>query len=254
MSSESLQPDLDPEAARRALLSVAVRQELHHLLWTPPFDYEGERDAGWFCRDHALLVACLGRMLGLPVDLARGQAAFVQGPLGESPGVAFVARNHTFNLLRVDAVRMEVLDLSARLTDVELPGWRAWELDYVCGSPRPVGDLRVVGDDGAFGACVARAATGGETPTACYQIAAIREVDQSLLDGAVSWIDSALSRDLAANFDRSAYAYAVLHLYDLATGQGGSLRDRSRQEAWATLVGRSAVRRVAERAHLRGAP
>lgn len=58
-----------------AFIAGNVRDELSHLLSGPPTTGPGGNDAGWFCREHALIVAAISRMLGENPELCLGMLA-----------------------------------------------------------------------------------------------------------------------------------------------------------------------------------
>jgi hypothetical protein len=61
MSTRRKSPN-DAKAFQRALTQFRLINEIHFLLWRAPFQNQNSWDAGWMCREHALIVASLGAL------------------------------------------------------------------------------------------------------------------------------------------------------------------------------------------------
>ena len=57
---------------RTSQFLASVRSELNHFFTEPPFAGANGDDAGWFCREHALVTAALARILGERSELCLG--------------------------------------------------------------------------------------------------------------------------------------------------------------------------------------
>ena len=114
----------NPKRLVEALSREDFLRELHHLLWIEPQLNNGQRDEGWNCRDHALIVAGVAQMLGFTASVIHGRATFVQGPR-QTPTLWASASPHSW--VGVEGAKQS--DLSIRLRAVEqFPSWRDWEV------------------------------------------------------------------------------------------------------------------------------
>src|SRR5690242_5536536 len=110
------------------LTSDDFLDELHHLLWIKPFINRGTWDAGWNCRDHALVVGTILLLGHIECRIVHGTAAFTQGPVAHQDPLLMWVEHHAW--IDIDG---GPLDLSPRLTRSNDPGWRPWHLKLICG-------------------------------------------------------------------------------------------------------------------------
>jgi hypothetical protein len=118
---------MNPKDLEKALSRDKFVRELHHLLWIEPQFNRGQRDEGWNCRDHALIVAGVAQLLGFRAALCFGHVAFVQGPRGNAKPLWFNVSPHAW----VAVESAGHYDLSVRLRSVDGfgPDWSGWNVD-----------------------------------------------------------------------------------------------------------------------------
>jgi hypothetical protein len=92
------------------VLANNVKRELNLLLWEDPFIIDGGSDAGWFCREHALLVSAVAEMLGHRTQVAVGDYAIVTTK--KSLTSIGAGSDHAWNI--IDAVDPVDASLSVR--------------------------------------------------------------------------------------------------------------------------------------------
>jgi hypothetical protein len=111
-----------------SLYSEEFVEEIHHLLWQAPFNNKGAMDAGWNCRDHALIVALLLRNFGIPSFVCFGKMMLVTGPNGNERSLGDSVNPHSWNFIQ----EADWLDVSVRASR-QFSSWRDWKIEGVFG-------------------------------------------------------------------------------------------------------------------------
>jgi len=220
------------------------------LLHIPPLVNGGTYDPGWNCRDHALVVGCVIRLMGHNCCALHGRATFCLGPIDGLPPVGLQAAPHSW--LGID--QHGYLDVSVRLSSANEPRVQNWPLVAIAGrSCYPIGDFREARTTYEYEDAVARASNTAGARWAIYLGETYDDISAEILSNAFRWANSPLTEILRAKYEPSIYAQAAIHLFDFLNGNATSLASRSPEEAWATLsrMPGNAVNRVASRGGLR---
>ena len=232
-----------------SVCSEGFLTEVHHLLWVDPFDNDGVWDEGWNCRDHALVVGCLLKLMRHGCAILHGEACFVQGPVGAAPPQALAVPAHSW--LGIDNIGF--LDVSPRLSKVQYPDWRGWPFQCVLRRRCvPTGRLVLARTRSEYERQVGEATRADGARAAIYFGKKYQEVTKGLLLDAFARINSPLTDRLRQRHDDCVYAKAVLHLYDFLNGDADTLTGIPQEEAWERVAARkgNAVHRIATRGRL----
>jgi hypothetical protein len=84
---------------RDTLTEKRLVREMHALLWRPRFVNGAEWDEGWMCREHTLITAGIGALLGFRPALAWGSLALVGQITNGSPAGMVYVREHSWCMI-----------------------------------------------------------------------------------------------------------------------------------------------------------
>lgn len=194
-------------------------------------------DAGWNCRDHALIVGLLLASFDHSVVLAHGEGLFVRGPRGQQPGTSYLQRPH--NWLVVDG--LGPVDLSIKPSfDCAGDVYRL-PLSGVFGGawlPRGRGRAYFLTDPDAFARAERELPERRNHASAVYLTVEHEHLHAGHVDCSAGWCASILTDylDKAFGEPRVAYAALFLHLRDVLLGQAPSLAGESFDAAWRDVV------------------
>ena len=140
-----MRPATDVLAA--VLADQRLVDEVHGMLWLPPRRNGGERDGGWSCRDHVVVIGELLSQMGVTnVEVRHGRAYFVntllcptRGPIGLGQDGQADSGMHSW--LHVEG--FGDIDLSPKLDAADFP----W---FPIGSPGVIGSEVVTESMGTF--------------------------------------------------------------------------------------------------------
>jgi len=223
----------------RQLVSPGFLRELHHFLWTAPRLTGNCVDAGWDCRDHALVLSFLLQDFGIECAVAHGEAVFGRGPTAGKASSSYSQNPHSWLIVK----DLGAIDLSIKPAFTSAGECYEVPLDGVFLN-RSLGNKKcVVGffaDNNNFrlaadSLCVERNAAG-----AAYWQCALESLDPSLRSGGAGWMRSALAVELDVRYGNPSplYAELVSHLSALLRNKTQSLAASSFEAAWATLAAR----------------
>src|SRR5262249_28315950 len=124
----------DAKALRKALSDLRLINEIHFLLWRPPFQNKANQwDSGLMCREHALVAASLGALLGLPAYQAWGKVVLV-GDI-EGPPKRQILRTDPHSWAMFEDIGL--CDLSVKLHEEKGTRWKPWPISVlVLGHPQ----------------------------------------------------------------------------------------------------------------------
>jgi hypothetical protein len=207
--------------------------ELHHLLWTEPFDNEGNRDEGWNCRDHAFITGLVLQLLKQRCAVMYGKAYFIQGPTTEQPGIGLEQKIHAW--LGLDG--QGFMNLSPRLTRCSNSLWRPWGLKYIARNTcSPDGTFEFARSEDDYAQRFERAAEQADTRTAIYCGKGYDNIDREFAENAFKFIDSPLTKRLSEKYADDLYLKGAIHLFKLVRGDTKSLQQRSQDDAWEEIA------------------
>lgn len=214
-------------------------RELHHFLWTPAQVIGDAVDAGWSCRDHALVVGILLESFGYKAMLAHGEALFVRGPSGKSPSVCFTQRPHHWLLVQeVGAMDLSVKpDFASGGEQIRFPLRTLFANQW---HPRGKGRVIFINDAKAFARAEEALPQQRNHATAVYLTKEAEHIHEGHINYSAGWIGSALTGLLEAQYGNpvALYAALMLHLHAFVSGNAPSLADLSFGESWKRLYGR----------------
>ena len=218
--------------------SARFLRELHHLLWLDADTLAaGTVDAGWNCRDHALMAALLLKSFGRSPLLVHGEALFVRGACGGSACVTVTQRPHTWILL--DGVG--AIDLSIKPDFVSCGERFRLGLDGVFANdwlPRGKGRAYFLDDPAAFARAMDELPQRRNHATAVYLAREAEHLHEGHVRHSAGWIRSPLTHWLDANHGDPVplYAALLLHLRDFLLRDAPSFAGRPAHDAWRALA------------------
>lgn len=221
-------------------MNISTINEAHAILWSKPFTNNGIPDAGWNCRDHAIVFAALLSISGVHVGLSSGRNMLVKGPSGKHSPVGFgqelaLGSGHSW----VSSSDGAIYDYSLRLPDkkknkrwssipnpiienstcVTIKGCEisltTKPLDYenlVNEATHIEGGLRIV-----------------------YLQSKWEPFDKERISNPFAWIDSPLSNKMKDRYPEDIYLKIAMHLQDFSNGKAKSLASKSQIGAWNTV-------------------
>jgi len=221
----------------RVLNDEHFLRELHHFLWMEPQFVEGRVDAGWNCRDHALVVALTLACLGHRSSLASGEALFARGTKGPPAAPGFAQKPH--NWVVVDGIG--AIDLSIK-SQFECGGvsYRVPLASVFADAWHPRGRGRAVflTSPEVFARTEAELKARPGDATAVYLTQALEPLHAGHLANGAAWTTSIMAKHLTDTFGDPAGCYAALalHLRDFLLGSARPLSRVAAAEAWATIA------------------
>ena len=225
----------------RMMGTAAFKKEINHLLYSNSYTgSDGEFDAGWNCRDHALVMALMLKSGDNYPKIANGKCMFVQGP---------VAGNAAFGVGQEDYYKsghnwlvhstFGLIDVSPSLQSKEhrfresFNGIfnRVW---------LPAGKERVsvvlCHDLQEYVEGIEKARHAMAHTTAVYLQLDDLEVTKKLIDSPFKFLHSRFSIEIKNRFGADFYPAVAKHLQDFVVGKNNSLRSQGRIQAWGTIV------------------
>lgn len=221
----------------RAFSSERFLREIHHFLWIEPLLVGNSLDAGWNCRDHALIAGLLIESFGYRSLLVHGEAFFARGPSGKSAGASFFQRPHNWILVQ-DA---GAVDLSIK-SDFDVAGDRfRLPLNGIFANewiPRGRGRVFFVDDASVFARAAAELPQQRNHATAVYLTREAEYLHYGHITHSAGWIGSALTSLLDAEYGNPCdlYAALMLHLRAFTLGDAPGLSKLSFQASWQQLA------------------
>ena len=226
----------------QALEDAGVLDELHAFLWTDPFFNQGTMDAGWSCRDHAVVVGQFLVDAGAHVTVRHGKCMFVQGPtqdgappVGLGQDVDPRAGGHTW--LSIEG--LGDVDLSPRL-NIRESRWRPVESTGVVGSSwlaEAPSRFTVTGSLQEYDEEIARATHVLDERHAIYFSRREEPFANEIARSGLSWADSRVSlRLLDRGQPDDLYVRFARHLRGILSDERSPLRHLSRNKAWTILA------------------
>jgi hypothetical protein len=221
----------------RMMGTAAFKKEINHLLYSNSFiGSDGEFDAGWNSRDHALVMALMLKAGDNFPKIASGKCMFVQGP---------VAGNAAFGIGQEDYyksghnwllhARFGLIDVSPSLQSKEhhfrepFNGIfnRVW---------LPPGKERVsvvlCNDPDKYVRAIERAQRALGHSTAVYLHTDEQEVTEKLIKSPFKFLNSRFASEIKSRFGADFYPAVAHHLHDFMLGKKDSLISQPRLKAW----------------------
>lgn len=221
----------------RELVAPRFLREIHHFLWTDPQLIGNTLDAGWNCRDHALITALLCESFGFKALLVHGEALFVRGATGSSKSVSYTQRPHQW--VSVDGIG--ALDLSIKpefnnAGDIfRVPVQGVFANDAY---PRGRACIYFLQNAALFMRAVAELPQQRSHTTIVYLTHEAEHPHAGHITHSAGWIRSALTGWLDAEFGDPCVSYAalLLHLRAFLLGEASSLANLPFNASWRHIV------------------
>lgn len=223
------------------MIPARIIDEIHTFLWMKPLTNKGIIDAGWNCRDHALVLGALFAAQGRSPVIAHGRNMLVCGPSKGNPPIGIgqelgYGAGHTW--LDVEGIT----DISIKPPNAPQTK-KLMAITILAGVCRtPVG-LKVIN-------CLSEADYQNAIGVGSHEKDQLRVVylEQkrepftfSILQNPFPWVYSPLSERLRQEYPPGIYANLVMHLLTRLERGGRSLADRSLASAWKAVAKRGDV-------------
>ena len=225
----------------RMMGTAAFKKEINHLLYSTSFTgSEGEFDAGWNCRDHALVMALMLKSGDTYPKVASGKCMFVQGPYAGNPAFRigqedYYKSGHSwlvhakFGLIDVSPFLQSKehrfrVSFNGIFNRVWLPQGKERVSVVVCQDlPGYVGEIE-------------KANHAMHHSTAVYLHLDDAEVSGKLIESPFKFLNSRFSTEIKSRFGSDFYPAVAKHLHDFVLGKTDSLVSQGRIKAWGTVV------------------
>ncbi len=225
----------------RMMGTAAFKKEINHLLYSPSFTgSDGELDAGWNSREHALVLALMLKSGETYPKITGGKCMFVQGP---------VAGNAAFNIGQESHYRsghswlvhskFGLIDVSPSLLSnhhrfrepfngvfnrVWLPTGKERASVVVCDDPLD------------YEKEIENASRKMAHSTAVYLHLEDFEVTDKLIESPFKFLNSRFATEIKSRFGPDFYLAVAKHLHDFTLGKTDSLMSQARIKAWGAVV------------------
>ena len=231
----NMEKDIDKS---RQLGTSAFKKEINHLLHTKSrIGGNDEFDAGWNCRDHALVMALLLKRKDSFPKIANGKCMYVQGPyLGNSPFGIGQENDHISGHSWVIDPRFDLIDISPVL-EIKKHHFRA-SFNGIFGRvwlPQGKGRVVVCTDPHAYEQEINKATHLTGQSTAVYLHLNDFELTEKLIESPFKFLDSELSDEAKKRFGAGFYPAVVNHLRGFTLGETNSLTGMGKIKAWSTV-------------------
>ena len=225
----------------RMMGTAAFKKEINHLLYSNSFTgSDGEFDAGWNCRDHALVMALMLKSGDTYPQIANGKCMFVQGP---------VSGNAAFRIGQEDYyksghnwlvhAKFGHIDVSPSLLSKEHRFREAFNgiFNRVWLPPGKERVSVVLCDDPlVYQEEIEKASHKMSHSTAVYLHLDDLEVTEKLIKSPFKFLNSRFSAEIKSRFGPDFYPAVAKHLHDFVLGKRESLMSEGRVKAWGAVV------------------
>ena len=224
----------------RIMGTAVFKKEINHLLYSNSYTgTDGEFDAGWNSRDHALVMTLMLKSGDTYPKIASGKCMFVQGPF---------AGNAAFGIGQEDYYKsghnwlihskFGIIDVSPSLQSkahrfrVAFNGVfnRVW---LPPGKDRV--SVVVCRDPNEYVAEIEKANHAMAHSTAVYLHVDDIEVTEKLIKSPFKLLNSRFSTEIKSRFGSDFYPAVAKHLHDFVLGKSSSLISEGRVKAWGTV-------------------
>ena len=225
----------------RMMGTAAFKKEINHLLYSNSYTgTDGEFDAGWNSRDHALVMALMLKSGDNYPKIASGKCMFVQGPFAGNPAFRIGQEDYykTGHNWLVHA-KFGLIDVSPNLLSkahrfrvafngvfnrVWLPQGKERVSVVVCH------DLHDYVEE------IEKASHAMHHSTEVYLQLDEQEVTEKLIKSPFKFLNSRFSTEIKSRFGSDFYPAVAKHLHDFMLGKKDSLMSEGRVKAWGTVV------------------
>ncbi len=225
----------------RIMGTAAFKKEINHLLYAnSQTGSDGEFDAGWNCRDHALVMALMLKSGDNYPKIASGKCMFVQGPVAGNAAFVIGQEDHYksgHNWLIHS--KFGLIDVSPSLQSRE-HRFRALFNGIFNRVWLPLGKERasvvVCRDPHDYVVEIEKANHAMAHSTAVYLHLGEQEVTEKLIESPFKFLNSRFSTEIKSRFGSDFYPAVAKHLHDFVVGKKNSLMSQGRVKAWGIVV------------------
>ncbi|MGB5485869.1 MAG: hypothetical protein WBN06_00580 [Lysobacterales bacterium] len=225
----------------RMMGTSAFKKEINHLLYSKSYTgSDGEFDAGWNCRDHALVMALMLKSGDTYPKIANGKCMFVQGPYSGNAAFGIGQEiQYTSGHNWVVHSRFGLIDVSPSLeashhrfrasfdgifNRVWLPQGKERTKVVVCDEPHD------------YEQEISKASKAYGHSTAVYMHLNDLEVTEKLIESPFKFLNSRFSTEIKKRFGSDFYPAVAKHLHHYMIGERNSLLSVGHLKAWGTVV------------------
>jgi len=225
----------------RRMGTSEFKDEINHLLHTQGhMGTDGEFDAGWNSRDHALVMAMLLKRSGTFPKIGNGKCMYVQGPYLKNTSFRIGQEPHQVSGHNwVVDQRFGLIDVSP-LLESKKHTFRT-PFNGVFGQVwLPAGKERVkvvvCHDADAYEKEIDNAGRLGGLSTTVYLHTDDLVVTDQIVKSPFKFLKSHLSGEIKKRFGSAFYPAVAHHLHGFTLGQRNSLKHMEKLKAWGTLL------------------
>ena len=225
----------------RMMGTSAFKKEINHLLYSKGHaGNDGEFDAGWSSRDHALVMALMLKSGDTCPKIANGKCMFVQGPYSGNAAFGIGQENHyTTGHSWVVHPKFGLIDVSPSLeanhhrfrasfngifNRVWLPPGKDTVKVILCDTPA------------AYEQEINKASMAYGHSTAVYMHLDDLELTQKLVKSPFKFLSSRFSAEIKKRFGSDFYPAVAHHLHGYMLGERDSLLSLGNLKAWGIVV------------------
>ena len=225
----------------RMMGTSAFKKEINHLLYSKSFTgSDGELDAGWNCRDHALVMALMLKSGDTYPKIAIGKCMFVQGPYSGNAAFGIGQETHygsghnwlvhtKFGLIDVSPSleaghRRFRASFNGIFNRVWLPPGKERTKVVLCEEPQ------------GYEQEINKASKAYGHSTAVYLHLDDLEVSDKLIKSPFKFLNSRFSTEIKKRFGAGFYPAVAHHLHHFMLGERDSLLSLGNLKAWGTVV------------------
>lgn len=222
----------------RDLISDCFLREIRHFLWVESSLLGDRVDAGWSCRDHALVTAFLIRLLGYELVFRNGEALFAKRRNGKSDGFSFTQNPHSWLFVRgIGAIDLSIKPYTGvQGDDVRIGIKCVYGGEWI---PRGRGKAYFFEDSSEFARAVDSLPQHRHQASVAYLAREAEYFHRGHLTHAAGWTASPLTKLLDSTYGANPsdlYAALMLHLRSFLEGTAASMSIFSFSEAWSRLA------------------
>lgn len=224
------------------LTDPAFVDELHAFLWTEPFLNRDQRDGGWSCRDHAVVVGAVLQNLGAAVSIRHGRCMFVLGPEPDGHPPVGIGQDSDGSGAQHSWLHVGGygdVDLSPKLSTPQ-ERWRAVLSPGIVGSEwiadRPT-SFYLCAAPSEYDQVVAKATHAESEARAIYAYVKEERFTSEIAESGLSWANSRVSlRQRNRGHGEDLFVRLGRHLIGVERGTRKSLAKISTNKAWSLIA------------------
>lgn len=225
----------------RMMGTSAFKKEINHLLYSQSHTgSDGEFDAGWNSRDHALVLALMLKSGDTYPKIANGKCMFVQGPYSGNAAFGIGQEGHyvsghswlvhsTFGLIDVSPS----LEASHHRFRASFNGIfnRVW-----LPPGKEKAKVIVVDEPHDYEQEINKASKAYGHSTAVYMHLEDLEVTEKLIESPFKFLGSRFSAEIKKRFGPDFYPAVAKHLHHYMLGERNSLLSIGNLKAWGSVL------------------